>query len=207
MKLKRDESGRVCMPGADMRDADMRGADMFGADLRGADMFGADMRGADMFGADMRDVDMSDADMRDARMRGADMRDVDLRGADMRGVDLRDTRLFGANFCGADLRGALLPTAPAIPDIHRRVYEAATSTPESLDMIAWHTCETTHCRAGWVVVLAGLAGKELEERVDTGVAAALIYMASDPTLECIPDWRASNEDALADMRRLAGVAV
>ena len=37
----------------------------------------------------------------------------------------------------------------------------------------------------------------------TSAAAALIYLASDPKLEKIPNFYATNEDALADMKRLA----
>ncbi len=122
---------------------------------------------------------------------------ANLRGADLRGADLSE----------ADLRGADLSEAgiPTIPDIHAAVY-AAASAPGALDMTAWHTCETTHSRAGWVVTLAGEAGRALELSHGTSVAAALIYTVSDPTMERTPDWLASDEDALADMARLAGVA-
>jgi hypothetical protein len=37
----------------------------------------------------------------------------------------------------------------------------------------------------------------------TPAAAAMIYMASDPTLEKVPDFYCSNEEALSDMKRLA----
>jgi hypothetical protein len=70
-------------------------------------------------------------------------------------------------------------------------------------MGTWHKCETTHCRAGWVITLAGDAGKAMEFCMGTPAAAALIYLASDPTLERIPDFYASNEAALADMKHLA----
>ena len=43
----------------------------------------------------------------------------------------------------------------------------------------------------------------MEFCLGTPAAAALIYQASDPTLERIPDFYASNADALADMKRLA----
>lgn len=39
----------------------------------------------------------------------------------------------------------------------------------------------------------------------TNAAAALIYYASDPSLDRVPNWYASDADALADMARLAGV--
>ena len=67
----------------------------------------------------------------------------------------------------------------------------------------WHTCDTTHCRAGWVVALAGAGGRALEWAMGTPAAAAVIYMRSDPKLERIPDFYASNADALEDMKRLA----
>jgi len=66
----------------------------------------------------------------------------------------------------------------------------------------WHTCETTHCRAGWVVTLAGDAGEKLEEATSTLHAAMRIYRDSDPTWR-MSDFFASNEDALADMKACA----
>jgi hypothetical protein len=70
-------------------------------------------------------------------------------------------------------------------------------------MTQWH-CGTTHCRAGWVVTLAGEGGKALEWAMGTPAAAAIIYMASDPDLERIPNFYDTNDNALADMARLAG---
>ena len=70
-------------------------------------------------------------------------------------------------------------------------------------MAEWHTCDTTHCRAGWVVALAGDDGKALEGRIGTPAAATLIYLASDPTLEKFPSFYCGNDEALEDMKRLA----
>ena len=91
---------------------------------------------------------------------------------------------------------------PIIPDIHRAVYEAV-SRSGALNMGNWHTCDTTHCRGGWIVELAGPGGKALEWAMGTLAAAAIIYMASDPKLEKIPNFYATNQDALDDMKRLA----
>ena len=159
----------------------------------------ADLSGADLRGAYLRDANLSGANLRGAYLRGAYLRGAYLRGANLRDANLRDAYLSGADLSGADLRGA-----PVIPDIHREVYEAA-SQPGALDMGDWHTCETTHCRAGWVVALAGEAGKGLEDKIGTPAAATLIYLASDPNLEKFPDFYCSNDAALADMARLAGV--
>ena len=124
---------------------------------------------------------------------GANLRDADLSGA-----NLRDADLSGADLSGADWM-------PKIEGIHQKIY-AAVSKKGALDMRNWHRdgyCGTTHCRAGWVVVLAGEGGRVLEGVYGTGTAAALIYQASDPTLKKIPNWNASNADAMADMKRLA----
>ena len=81
---------------------------------------------------------------------------------------------------------------------------AAASEPNALNMSDWHTCDTTHCRAGWVVTLAGEAGKTLETYWTTNHAAWLIYRASDPGIVGHrPNFFATNDEALADMKRLA----
>jgi len=91
-------------------------------------------------------------------------------------------------------------TIPKIPDIHKVVYEAA-SQPYALEMDAWH-CGTTHCRAGWVVAIAGESGKKLEAFHNTELAAMLIYRESGYQINPARFFDA-NEDALADMKRLA----
>ena len=132
-----------------------------------------------------------------------------LRGADLSGAVLSGAVLRGAVLRDADLSGADLSGAPKIENIHQKVYEAA-SAPKALDMGIWHddayeegNCGTTHCRAGWVVALAGKEGRELEERIGTPAAASLIYLASDPDLDRFPNFYCGNEAALADMKRLA----
>ena len=152
---------------------------------------GADLRGADLTGAVLRGAVLTDA-----VLTGADLTDADLRGADLTDAVLTDADLRGAVLTDAVLRGV-----PKIENIHSAVFEMA-SAPGALDMGQWH-CGTSHCRAGWVVTLAGGEGKALESRVGTPAAAALIYLASDPTLERIPDFYCGNELALADMKRLA----
>ncbi|MBU6231701.1 hypothetical protein KGP36_03450 [Patescibacteria group bacterium] len=92
---------------------------------------------------------------------------------------------------------------PRVPDLHRLVYEAAKQ-PNALEMYSWHTCKNTHCRAGWAVTLAGPEGKALEKQVGTELAAMMIYDASCPGYKINPArFYDSNEDALADMKRLA----
>jgi hypothetical protein len=199
--------------GAVLRDADLSGAVLSGAFLSGADLRDADLIDGDLSGAFLSGADLSGADLRGAVLRGAvlscaDLRDADLSGAVLSGADLRGAVLSGAFLSGADLidadlSGAVLRDAPKIKNIHQAVY-AAASSPGALDMGQWHNaCGTAHCRAGWVVTLAGDEGKALERRIGTPAAATLIYLASDPTIERFPNFYTDNDTALADMKAMA----
>ena len=71
-------------------------------------------------------------------------------------------------------------------------------------MSKWHTCDTTHCRAGWVVQLAGEEGKKLESKLGTPLAAALIYReSSDIDVKWVHRFYESNTLAMADIKRCA----
>ena len=95
-----------------------------------------------------------------------------------------------------------MPPVPIIPNIHKAVYAAVTATPDSLNMADWHSCDTTHCRGGWVVHLAGEAGKKLEQATSTLFAAQQIYKASGHSISPVRFFD-NNEDAMADMKKLA----
>ncbi len=134
-----------------------------------------------------------------------------LKGADLRAI-LEDAYLKGAILEGAILEGAILRGAienledvPVIKDIHKKVYEAVTADSNTLDMNDWHICETTHCRAGWVTTVAGKEGAKLEDRIGVAAAAYAIYYKSDPDIGGPIDFFASNEVAMADIKKMAGV--
>ena len=96
-------------------------------------------------------------------------------------------------------------TIPVIEDLDGKILDVLDSSPGHwLDMGAWHSdsCETTHCRAGWAIVVAGEAGRVLEERChDTGLAAALLYEAAYPKLpQPIPDFYDDNASAMTNMK-------
>jgi hypothetical protein len=92
---------------------------------------------------------------------------------------------------------------PVIENIHQRVYEAASARPDALIMDRWHTCDTTHCRAGWVVHLAGEAGKRLEQHTSTLFAALQIYNVSSPIEVSPVKFFEDNATALEDMKKCA----
>jgi hypothetical protein len=64
-------------------------------------------------------------------------------------------------------------------------------------------CGTTHCRAGFVVFLAGKAGYELEKATSTEFAAKQIYKASSKIPVSPVRFFEPNEIAMADIERCA----
>jgi len=213
---KLDMSGAK-LNGANLRDANLSGANLERANLRGAELIGAnlsdadlrrlDMSGADLSNADLRDADLFGTNLTGAKLWGANLEYADLSEADLRGADLSEAKLNGAdlwkaNLSGANLSGAVLnwDEIPLVPNIDA----AILSTLEgggTLDMEEWHTCETTHSRAGWAVVLAGEEGRELEEQLGTNAAAALIYARSGS--HPVPSWYDDNRTALEDIKSRA----
>jgi hypothetical protein len=115
------------------------------------------------------------------------------------GADLSDAVLSDADVRGADLRGSQYIR---VPQLHQKIL-AAIDGGGSIEMGDWHTCETTHCRAGWAIHLAGNIGRYLESQYGPAMAGALITQASCPWLEKVPDFYANNEDALADIKACA----
>jgi len=91
---------------------------------------------------------------------------------------------------------------PVIENIHQKVLEAV-SKPNALNMDTWHTCDTTHCRAGWVVFLAGEEGRKLERKTSTAFAAMQIYHKSSPIRVSPVRFYEDNKKAMADIKRCA----
>ncbi|MBX4188243.1 MAG: hypothetical protein KW793_03875 [Candidatus Doudnabacteria bacterium] len=67
----------------------------------------------------------------------------------------------------------------------------------------WHTCDTTHCRAGWVEVLGGKEGKELADQTSTLFAAMMIYKVSSEIKVSPVRFFENNVVALEDIKRCA----
>jgi len=115
-------------------------------------------------------ADLIGASLREARLSGADLSRADLSGADLIGANLR-----GADLRGADLSGAIgLPIAADAPARLRAVAIAALADADALEMDTWHTCETTHCIAGWAIYQAGEPGRILEALHGSAIAGRLL---------------------------------
>jgi hypothetical protein len=187
-----EDAPRAIKLGLAVRWARKSGADLSGADQRRAVLSGADLSGADLSGADLS---------------GAVLSDADLRGADLRGADLSGAVLNGADLSDADLSGADIPVVPHIDAAILASIEANKATGKNgLEMGRWHGggcdetnwCNTTHCRAGYAICLAGKDGFALEAKVGSAAAGALIYAKSRPN-KPVPDFYCDNENAMADI--------
>ena len=91
---------------------------------------------------------------------------------------------------------------PVIKKVHTKILQAV-SLPDALEMGSWHTCDTTHCRAGWIVILAGKAGKELEEKTSTLFAAMCIVNKSSDIPIPLQEYFKDNHNAMTDIRQCA----
>ena len=117
----------------------------------------ADLRDANLRGADLRYADLIGADLRDANLIGVDLRYADLRRADLTGAELGDT--FKESYD---------------PTLKAKILKAVESPKNALKMDQWHSCESTHCIAGWAVHLSGDKGKQMEDASTTYLAARLL---------------------------------
>lgn len=60
-------------------------------------------------------------------------------------------------------------------DLPAKILEQIEQHPESWDQTLWHnSCGTTHCIAGWAIVLSGSQGRSLERMWGTNVTATLL---------------------------------
>ena len=104
--------------------------------------------------------------------------------------------LRGANLRGANLSEAILPDVVVDANLAAQILERVAAQPTCLDMKTWHTCETTHCLAGWAVTLH-TQGKLLESMIGTNAAGALIFNAC---CKEVPDFYDTKENAIDWLR-------
>jgi len=147
------------------------------ATLRRAIMSGTDLRGANLRGANLMDADSIYANLRDADLRCANLRGAGLIRANLRGANLRDANLRHTNLSGTDLSGVIgltLPTKEVEAARIMAVARKALETDAALDMSEYHSCDTTHCIAGWGIFLAGEEGAKLEKEYGPQIAGLML---------------------------------
>jgi hypothetical protein len=170
--------------GVNLSGADLRHSRLMNNNLRDANLIGANLRCADLYGNSFICADLRRADLRRAYCRCANFMNADLRGADLRGASLAQSNLLGAKI-DYQIQDGLL----------EEIAQKVVNNPFQLKMGKWHTCETTHCIAGWAVTLAP-KGKELEAEYGTPIAGLLLLGAEahdhfHDTTEDALDWLSS----------------
>ncbi len=122
----RRSGGTLDFAGLNLRHLDLSGLDFNGASMAGADLFGADLSSANLAGADLTGGNLNRVNLISANLTGATLVNATLmrpnvsstldfnpreaprfKGADMRGIRMT-TKMIGADFRGANLRGAKL---------------------------------------------------------------------------------------------------
>jgi hypothetical protein len=205
--------------GACLAGAYLAGADLADANLADANLAYANLADANLAYANLAGAYLTDANLAVANLAGANLAYANLAGADLAGADLARARNVPA---GTQAKSPAKPyerrlgrtpaeraaeyrkrhpDVPVVPNLDQRILDAIAQPGCSLDMGLWHSCETTHCRAGWAIQLAGEAGYALEKKLGrSDLAGRAIYRASTGRS---PHFYATNERALEDMRRCA----
>ena len=173
--------------------------------LAGADLARANLAGANLAGAYLADTYLARANLALANLAGAN-----LAGADLAGTE-NVPENTAADFVSAPDRATReaeraarfrerFPEVPVIKNLDAKILAKLSVEGCELDMQIWHRCETTHCRAGWAITLAGEAGKRLEKLYGPEDAGRRIYIASTGY---VPNFYATDDAALADIKARA----
>jgi hypothetical protein len=217
------ESLRQCVEMAVKADANLADANLADAYLADANLAGAYLARANLAGAYLADANLAGANLADANLAGANLARANLARAYLADAYLAGANLAGARNVPSDVSRTdppepyeratkpehypkraerfqqRNPDVPVIPALDLQILKAI-ETGGHLDMSRWHACETTHCRAGWAITLAGEAGKKLESEHGPHLAGRMIYLASTGR---VPHFFATNERAMADIKARA----
>ena len=109
---------------------------------------------------------------------------------------------LGCSDCSRLVNQTIDVWSASVPNLNQRVYEAVQGDG-ALNTSSWHSCETTHCWAGWIVTLAGQAGKALERQTSTEFAAMKIYHNSTGERISPVYFYFGNVEAMAKIKELA----
>ena len=139
-----------------------------------------------------------------AYLAGADLVGANLVGAenapDMPQTEETDEQREARYAARAAKFRERFPEVPVVKALDAKILSAINVEGCTLDMSSWHKCETTHCRAGWAVTLAGKEGLDLEAKYGPEDAGRRIYLASTGY---VPNFFDSNDAALKDIKARA----
>lgn len=156
--------------------ANLAGADFSNSKLAYARFSHANCSGANFSGANCKGITASHANFSGANFSGANLNQADLPNSDFSGADFSDADLYETHFSGAKLEDAKF--SPDLANLHKpelilEIRDMVIADDNTLDMRAWHTCDSTHCIAGWAAFLHP-KGREMERLTSTYLTALLI---------------------------------
>jgi hypothetical protein len=166
---------RANLLGANLIRTDLSGANLSGANLIRTDLSYANLIRANLLGANLIRANLSDANLIRANLSDANLSDANLIRANLLGASLLGASLLGASLLGANLSGAIgfAPITENAIAILLQVADCVVGQPQALKMKSVHTCDTTHCGAGWVCYLSPIAAT-LEKILGWNVAACIV---------------------------------
>lgn len=182
--------------------ADFTGVNLVGCKLTSAALNGAKMVGTNLLGVRLDCALLIGTDLTGANLKGASLIGANLTDANFTNADLTWANLACANLTRANLTGAVGVSAPAVPGLDAKILDKISQPVGSLNSGVWCDHGVASRRAVWAIILAGDAGRMLEDRIGPGAAGALIYAASRPG-KLIPNFYESAAKAMEDMKRCA----
>jgi uncharacterized protein YjbI with pentapeptide repeats len=122
---------------ARFREASLVGACFADANLTDALLDFTNLTNTNFTGAILKSVSFACANLKDANLTDADLTNADLTGANLSGINLE--RAIGIGTKENEIQHA------------QQILEILDSGEGTLNMDFWHTCQTSHCLAGWIL--------------------------------------------------------
>ena len=169
---------------ANLKSAILCKANLSKANLSCAILIDANLRGANMMYAKLSYVKLSGAILCETNLSGANLSGAHLSGTNLMNADLSGADLWSADLSGADLSGTkgLASKFEEIKEA-QRILNILDSLLGSLDMTDWHTCETTHCLAGWCEPNEKLPGSKASRKMPT--LAKYFFSTNDKAMKAL----------------------
>lgn len=168
--------------------------------VAGVDMVGFEVSGVSLHNVCLHCVTVTLASLTCMHLENVVMSSVAISAPFTEDASVGDANLRSVSMLNVTLSGKPLPV---VPNIDAAILALIEEDPACFNMDVWRSdCGTVLCRAGLAARLAGEAGEAMVQRFRHQAAGGLIYGGSRPGIP-IPDFFASNEDALKDIKACA----
>jgi hypothetical protein len=136
--------------------------------VNGDDFDNMDLSGNDLNGQDIYYTTFENANLSGVNFTGADLTGCSFQNANLRNANFTEANLSGVNLEGANLEGVIgLASKSQEMQEAQRILELLQQPSNQLNMDDWHTCETSHCLAGWCCPHLKNPGAEASRKMPT----------------------------------------